>query len=801
MHSDGTDDDPYAPVNVLIARGMHELCVKKFVKNDTVSEPSPSPNAIIQQVCAEFAELIGSKSVQSRLIKHVLIAIMQDPSVQTVPDQKQFSDIFPSGQYGIYFNEVAYRCDAKDVEGALMIPVGDSSFPITRTDIIVASLTAVNSGFRTSKSESHIVAGGGAAVSYYIQEFLQDAAMFGEDIMKESGATMAQVMDRCRKIPMNDIDCFVFGNVSRQFLLLFSLYMMVLYENFYERPNRYRKKEATASQVQKIQFRLSPSFDDHIELFMYGNRSNDANTHLISKRLQKNPKVQLVTQETKCFSQIVHPVCSSFDSGSGSGAGAGSGSAALKDQTCKEDLYYMQPIDLVKKEIQEFVDLYRISLYDPDNIPVPEPLAVMIQGQYMTDNMVSLKTTMLDVICIFCDEGKSLFIRIFMARKNPKDFNRLRVFIDLYLLQLMRSNAEEFVAVKDDFIGTVGELRTKMDELDDKYYLKQGNIAAINVETATQIDDDRTAFLKLLRSIGRQIVNLPDPLGDRIPAKFQATTGAKIIEFFKTDQSMKCRFAMGKHMSNLAELYNQQSTAVGFTEWLNAVFEEIQFPPETKTFFRSKLEQILDTENPDGTREIGFKEMPVRTALMLRLHDALMQVKADNELCKRFPAMFNLLLRPLQRLVNENGLLPTAYYVGVNGTYYKYDIDMKRKAFPTFVKDVIMRNEMKRNSEISSIMDELNDGNNNYDKYDDAVKEEIGRILLDYYKLIVEGKHKQLWGGGNKTRKRSRRHRKFNAKTRSCGVRSTKLRRRITHAKRSKLNKGKHKHTKKALMH
>ena len=449
------------------------------------------------------------------------------------------------------------------------------------------------------------------------------------------------------------------------------------------------------------------------------------------------------------------------------------------------------------REFQEFVDLYRISLYAPDKIPLPEPIAALIQRQYAADNMVSLKTTMLDIICIFCDEGKSLFIRIFMARKNPKDFARLRVFMDLYLLQLMRSNNEEFVAVKDDFIAAVGQLRAEMDKLNDKYYLKQGNIAAINVEIAAQIDEDRTAFLKLLRSIGRKVVDIPDPFGDRVPAKFQAATGDKLNRVFKT---MKCKFDMDKHMDQLVALHKQQSSAFGFTEWLNAVFEEIKFPPETKTFFRSKLEQILDPTNPDGNRKIGFKEMPVRTQFMLRLSHALEKVKADEQLSKKFSAIFYLLLRPVKEYANLRGLLPTAYYVGVKNKSSKkatdgmYDIHVKRRTFPTFVKDVIMRNEMKRNpEEIRSIMDELNDGNNDYDKYDDAVKEEIGRILLDYESIV---KLKGGKGGNTNTRKRSRRHGLLNSKTRSC-VRN-KLRKRITREKRSKLNKGKHKHTRRA---
>ena len=368
LHSNATEDDPYSPVNVLIARGINVSCVEKFTTVATGS--GPSPNAIIRAECDAFFELLimsETQLIQSTLVKSVLIAVMQNPTVLT-SDGKQFSDIFPSGQYGNYFDEVAYKTN--EAGGAIMIPTmakalvpheeegeapGEapalegnglpilasqaSSHPLTRTDMIVAALTAVNEAMRPSGV--HIVAGGGAAVSYYIRDFLGNA--FSPEIVAASGVDLAQVKERCGKIMMNDIDCFVFGNVSRQFLLLFSLYMMILYGNFYERAKRYRTKAAIAAQGTKIEFKLSA--DDRIGLFMYGNRNEDANTQLISKRLVKNPKVQLVTQETKCFSQIEHPLCGPIG------------------DACKVDGYYLQPVDLVKKEIGEFVDLYVGSLY------------------------------------------------------------------------------------------------------------------------------------------------------------------------------------------------------------------------------------------------------------------------------------------------------------------------------------------------------------------------------------------------------------------------------------------------------
>ena len=749
LHSDATEDDPYSPVNVLIARGINVSCVEKFTTSASVpsSGPGPSPNDVIRAECDAFFELLiltKTPLIQSALTKSVLIAVMQNPTVLT-SDGKQFSDIFPSGQYGNYFDEVAYKTKKDEAGGAVML---DDGSPLTRTDMIVAALTAVNEAMRSSGV--HIVAGGGAAVSYYIRDFLVNA--FSPEIVAASGLNLAQVKERCGKIMMNDIDCFVFGNVSRQFLLLFSLYMMITYDNFYERAKRYGIKEAIATQGKKIEFNLSSV--DHIGLFMYGNRNEDANTQLISKRLAKNPKVQLVTQETKCFSQIEHPLCG--------------------DDRCKVDGYYLQPVDLVKKEIEEFVDLYVGSLYPAkDDVQRPADLEAMILRQYTTDNMVSLKTTMLDVICIFCDEGKSLFIRIFMARKNPKDFARLRVFIDIYLLQLLRADPE-FSQTNAEFIQLVGQLRDKMDQLDDKYYLKQGNIAALNVEIAAQIDEDRTDFLKVLRMVGRKIVELPDPFGDVVPTKFQAApTGANTIRFFKESPQMTYNFDMSQHMTQLFSIY-REGQAGAYTRWLNGVFSQIKFPPESETFFRSKLEQILNPVDPDGNRKIGFKEMPEILPLMLRLHDALKRVKVSKPLILRFRPMFNSLVQPIKQQIRQ-GANPTAYYVGVRNKTSKktqdgvYDAETKRRLFPTFVKDVILKDEMKdamKKPMISELIRDLNDNANA--KYDDVVMEEIGRILLDYEPNITKLSGGGGSGSGGKTRKRSPRMVRRHPKTRNC---------------------------------
>ena len=435
----------------------------------------------------------------------------------------------------------------------------------------------------------------------------------------------------------------------------------------------------------------------------------------------------------------------------------------------------MQPIDLVKKELQEFADLYRAALYQPDAVDPPADLDAMIARQYTSDNMVSMKTTMLDLVCILCDEGRSLFIRIFMARKNPKDFVRLRAFLDVYLLQLLRYNPEGFD--KAGFIDAVGTLRETMDALNAKYYLEQGNIAAINVDTAAQIGADRADFLKQLRSIGRQIVAFPDPMGDRVPTQFQTATGDHLIKFFKQGSSMKCRFNMAAHMRGLALAALRTTKDDDKHErWLTKVFERIHFTRDTEDFFRSKMMQIVDAE-PDRNQTIGFTHMPVRAHTMLRLYDALKGVhpQSGDVFLKRTNALLSdLLLPPIKlHVARTGGVVPTAHFVGVTDEIY--DAETKRRVFPTLVKYMFLPNAPE--------LDEQNE----YDRYDDAVKEEIGRILLEYYALA---ELKMQGGGGRSHTRKRRRHCRWLHAHATIRSRGTPLRA----TRRMTPNKGKRKH-------
>ena len=786
-----TNPDPYNEVNVLIAHIINETVVSKF----------GNPNDVIAREREQFFELLQlpNEHVQSLIVKALLIAIIQNPGVMT-PDGRRFFDMFPSGQYVQYFGDVVYRATLNPQEqGPIMLPnvpnvpnvpnertddeAGEApgfdepvpprqqpSHPMTRTDIIVAAFTAANDAMGRN---ANIVAAGGAAVSYYIAEFVRGmhAGEF-EGIIAESGLdlnALDALEQGCAGIPMNDIDCFVFGDVSRQFLLLFSLYMMILYANFYEHPKQYGVKEAVRTQGTDIQFKLSPASDDTVALFMYGNKNNDANTKLISKRLKKNPNVQLVTQETKCFSQLSSPLCGGF---------------------CAVDSYYTQPIDLVKKDLDDFLALYE-SLYL--DAPTEQPdLIKLLKGQYTAahvDNMVSMKTTMLDLVCIFCNEDKALFIRIFMARKNHKDFARLRVFIEIYLLELLRQKDATFLKYKDALIDEIKELRTMMQALTERYYSEQGNLAAVRAATAEQLNTDRAAFLTLLRSIGRKIVLIPDPLQNKIPATFRKETGRRTIGFFKDAQNgqMKYPFKMDQHMVALYGTYIRVSVRQpaeqsfinrAFKVWLDNVFQEIPFSPKVEHAFREKMGKIIDMNQNQTYFEAGFSKMFVRSPEMLRLLTLLNAVKGSDAMFKsgvnrkEKRTFTRMLVVPLRKFMTGNGgAEPKASYV------LQIYNDTSMGTLPAFVRSVI---EQELEPPLLATIERPHE-------YDDAVSEAIGRIILEWNTTAPRG-------GSTRKRKRERVC-KLKAKTNRRFNKWFKgTRRRVTRRKIKASNK-KRKHT------
>jgi hypothetical protein len=271
-------------------------------------------------------------------------------------------------------------------------------------------------------------------------------------------------------------------------------------------------------------------------------------------------------------------------------------------------------------------------------------------------------------------------------------------------------------------------------------------------------------------------VALPDPFDDRVPIAFQSTMGAKIIDFFRKSRTMKYRFSMLTHMKQLVSMYHKtpSPSPLDCSRWLDKVFVHVKFATDTETFFQSMLEKIMTTmNNPDGNYEIGFKHMLVRSSFMLRLHDALKSAKSDENVFKQFPEMFGLLLRPIREHVARHGTFPTAQYVGMSDGVY--DLDQKQRLFPTFVKDVIMFSDTKKPEnpervELLKLSDELTVRKNVYNKYDDEVKEEIGRIILEYAREFI-GRLKAGGGGIRKTR-RQRRRRLVNANTRGHIVRN-----------------------------
>jgi hypothetical protein len=401
--------------------------------------------------------------------------------------------------------------------------------------------------------------------------------------------------------------------------------------------------------------------------------------------------------------------------------------------------------------MEHFVKLYMRSLYpktDPPTYATEDPatkdkIATMLKYGY-SGNLVSLKIIMLDIICIFCDEGASLFCRIFMARKNPKDFARLRVFIDIYLLQLLRSS-DSFAQANADFIAKIGDLRDIMARLNADYYLEQGSIAAFDAAKAEQLNASRDEFLGLLREVGRAIVELAAP-EEPVPTQFRIETGEGTIQLFKESPQIKYPFDMSQHMAQLFGVYiGGEAEAVSYDAWLTGVFETILVTPKVEAVFREKLSTILGMA-PESNYEISFKDMPTRSPHMLELLNALKGVHYNNAFVIRYRPILSNLLKPLKDAQKTS--TPTAIYVGVrtkpDGLYNTH----AKALFPSFVKALLLDNKKMGDMDVH--------------EFDDAVSEEIGRILLEYAAKVTDHR---LAGGGS-TRKRKREY-KLNAKTRS----------------------------------
>ena len=282
LHSQ--ESNVYAPVNAIVVRGVNALIVSKF--EPSLTNLNPDPDGIIQRERNLFLDVLFSHhkaQLCPAITKSLLISIAQNPSVRT-SDGKQFSDIFSSGLYSEYFNAVAYQPPTKSEDQVPIVLKVDngSSVPLTRLDIIVAALTAFNDA---SCPSTHIVVAGGAAVSHYVANFVKDMrlnsaeldALFSKVVAPGApGATLKELEARCSSVAvMNDIDCCVFGNVSRRLLSVFSLYMMLLYDKFFAHPKRCESRHTKG--VRKFVFKLASASENNLELFMYGNQDDDAN--------------------------------------------------------------------------------------------------------------------------------------------------------------------------------------------------------------------------------------------------------------------------------------------------------------------------------------------------------------------------------------------------------------------------------------------------------------------------------------------------------------------------------------------
>jgi hypothetical protein len=107
-----------------------------------------------------------------------------------------------------------------------------------------------------------------------------------------------------------------------------------------------------------------------------------------------------------------------------------------------------------------------------------------------------------------------------------------------------------------------------------------------------------------------------------------------------------------------------------------------------------------------------------------------------------------------------------------------------------------MKDAMK-NPIISGLIRDLKENANaKYDDYDDAVKEEIGRILLDYEPNITK---LGGGGGGGKTRKRSPRMVRRHPKTRNCNRNALSKNQKTRRHRRRCTNLHKNKQTRKYI--
>jgi len=213
-------------------------------------------------------------------------------------------------------------------------------------------------------------------------------------------------------------------------------------------------------------------------------------------------------------------------------------------------------------------------------------------------------------------------------------------------------------------------------------------------------------------------------------------------------------------MFNLYSAYMSNSK---YEEWLNTVFDEIKFAPEMERMFREKMLKITSSPIDSLYFEIGFYDMPIKTTEMLKLLNLLNEVKFDEETLKRLLRHQRRILPPLRKHIRQFGV-PKASYV--HNIFNKTDTLLP--LLPEFIKDLLKPQDPALIKTIDAPR-----------KYDDAVNEAIGNIILKWNDKSIK-----LEGGATRKRKRAC---KRNSKTR-------RMNKRFRRATRKKTRTSNHRH-------
>jgi hypothetical protein len=183
--------------------------------------------------------------------------------------------------------------------------------------------------------------------------------------------------------------------------------------------------------------------------------------------------------------------------------------------------------------------------------------------------------------------------------------------------------------------------------------------------------------------------------------------------------------------------------------------------------------QIIDKTQDPMYFEVGFSNMIVRSPDMLRLLTLLERVTGSDDMfnpdVKRVDKrkFTGKLLNPLrQSILRSGGIEPKA--TGVLKLYNPESKATISKFARSVIKDPALLETIERP-----------------DEYDDAVREAIGRIILEWNKVAPKG-------GATRKRKRERVCKLTTRRFNKC------VRRRATHKANNKHMRNKHKHTRRA---